>query len=83
MSECKHVLYFDKDTNYYKCKKPKCKFGVGLFVAADRLNEHASLTEKVEEYKELLQAMKLRDGRLDPVWMEQYATERLALLESE
>jgi len=31
----------------------------------------------ITEYIELLRDMKLRDPRLDPIWMEQYATKKL------
>ena len=38
----------------------------------------AKLAAITKEYQELLRAMKRRDPNLDPVWMEQFATQTLA-----
>ena len=43
----------------------------------------AQLEAVKQEHIELLQAIKIRDSRLDPVWMQQYAEERLKALGGE
>jgi hypothetical protein len=48
-----HRWYFNKDAGMYKCKHPKCRAGLGLFVVADRLNEYETLKKENEAWFEL------------------------------
>ena len=43
-----HEWDFNKDIGSFRCKHPNCKAGIGLFVAADRLNEYETLKAATE-----------------------------------
>jgi len=75
-----HIHYVELPDNLTRVEW-RCRDCGTLFSpsAAQQVAE-ADRAGRLEEYRILLLAMARRDPQLDPVWMEQYAKEKLAAI---